>query len=516
MMIKVTILPENKTISVEPGTTVMEALRAADILLDAPCGGNGICGKCKVSVTANGETREVLACNTLVESDMTVTTHGNTRHAILTAGTSLLQAAPDGGSDLCMAFDIGTTTVVGHLLDGKTGGLLATVSTLNPQREYGADVISRIQHALDGGMEELKGDIRGALNDLILRAVADAGVDAQRIGIIAIVGNTCMHHLFMGLDCGPLVVPPYMPSKREAMEFSAAGVFDAAPGATVRLLANIAGFVGADTVGCLLSCDYSHLEPLTLMIDIGTNGEMVLGNSKRRLACSTAAGPAFEGAKITCGMRGAEGAIDHVFLNDAGVLSYTVIGKTRPAGICGSGLLDAVATLLDAGLLSEEGRILKADELDTETGRVNADKLCEIDGKPAVQLFGQGETGVYLTQKDIREVQLAKAAICAGIELMAQRLETPLAKIDQVFLAGAFGNYLKPESACAIGMIPPVLLDKIVPVGNAAGEGSKLAALSRAHFEESSRLAQETEFLELASLPEFQDCYVDNLLFGEE
>lgn len=513
---KVTILPENKTISVEAGVTVMEALRAADILLDAPCGGNGICGKCKVSVTVNGETSEVLACNTPVTADMTVTTHGNARHAILTAGTSFKAAEPDGGSDLCMAFDIGTTTVVGHLLDGGSGAVLTTVSTLNPQREYGADVISRIQHALDGGMAELKGDIRGALNDLIRRTVADAEVDAARIGIVSVVGNTCMHHLFMGLDCSPLVVPPYMPSERKAMEFPAAGVLDAAPKATVRLLANIAGFVGADTVGCLLSCDFGRIEPLTLMIDIGTNGEMVLGNHKRRLACSTAAGPAFEGAKITCGMRGAEGAIDHVFLNDKGRLTHTVIGKVKPAGICGSGLLDAVAALLEAGLVSEEGRVCKPDELETDTARANADRLIEIDGKPAVLLSGTAESGVYLTQKDIREVQLAKAAICAGIELMAQHLDVKLGDIDQVFLAGAFGNYLKPESACAIGMIPPVLLDKIVPIGNAAGEGAKLAALSRAHYAESSRLAEETEFLELASLPEFQDCYVDNLLFGED
>ena len=256
-----------------------------------------------------------------------------------------------------------------------------------------------------------------------------------------------------------------------------------------RILPNIAGFVGGDTVGCMISTRFDQQEDLTLLIDIGTNGEMVLGNKHRRIACSTAAGPAFEGAKISCGMRGAEGAVDHVWL-EQGKIRYHVIGDTEPKGLCGSGLLDLVAVLLDLEIISESGR---------------------MKGKQYPPC-----SNVVLTQKDVREVQLAKAAIRAGIELMAQRMGVQVSDIQKVYLAGAFGNYMNPASACRIGLIPPVLLDKIKPIGNAAGEGAKLCALSRAEFTYSQTLAKETEFLELASLPGFQDCYIDALEFSEE
>ena len=226
-----------------------------------------------------------------------------------------------------------------------------------------------------------------------------------------------------------------------------------------------------------------------LLIDIGTNGEMVLGDRKRAVACSTAAGPAFEGAKISCGMRGAEGAVDHVFQKD-GQISYHVIGDVPPKGLCGSGLLDLIEVLLETGEIDEMGRLEHGDY-----------RLCE---------------NVVLTQKDVREVQLAKAAIRAGIELMAKHLDVKIEAISQVLLAGAFGNYLDPASACRIGMIPPRLVEKIQPIGNAAGEGAKLCSLSKAEFAYAAKLAEETEFLELAALPEFQDCYVDCLTFEED
>ena len=294
-----------------------------------------------------------------------------------------------------------------------------------------------------------------------------------------------------------------MPAVREALRVPAAGLLPIAPHAQVRILPNIAGFVGADTVGCLLAADYDHLEPLSLMIDIGTNGEMVLGNRHRRIACSTAAGPAFEGANIYCGMRGAHGAIDHVSLEN-GRLRCSVIGGSSAAGLCGSGLLDAVACALDAGLIDPTGR------MDDTVGA--SDQWTQINGLKALRLQGD----VVLTQKDVREVQLAKAAIRAGIELMAKQFGVTPDDIQTVYLAGAFGNYLSPASACRIGMIPPCLLSKITPVGNAAGSGVKMAAASEAAMVRAERLAAETEFLELASLPEFQDEYVDRMAFEEE
>ena len=469
----VTFLPDGISLPVEEGMTLLQAQIAAGLRPDAPCGGKGTCGKCRVTVDGN----EVLACQTVVDRDMVVFTTQAEKVKILTGGLDI-KIQPDGADDYVLAFDIGTTTVVAYLLDGHTGALLAQESCMNPQSQFGADVISRIQIVLKDGGDVMSDCIRTAMTQLTARAAAKVGIAPEQITAAAIVGNTAMHHLLLGIDPKPLVTPPYMPAVSEALERGIA-----------RILPNIAGFVGGDTVGCMVSTRFDRMEELTLLVDIGTNGEMVLGDKKRRIACSTAAGPAFEGAKISCGMRGAEGAVDHVWLEE-GTVKYHVIGETAPLGLCGSGLLDLVAVLLENGTIDESGRLEDKKFM-----------LCD---------------NVVLTQKDVREVQLAKAAIRAGIELLAQQLAVDVADIRQVLLAGAFGSYMDPKSACRIGMIPPVLVDRIKAIGNAAGEGAKLCALSRAEFEYSQNLAKHTEFLELASLPDFQDCYVDALEFEEE
>lgn len=479
----VTFLPTGVTIPVEEGTTLLQAEITAGLKPYAPCGGKGTCGKCKVTLQAGAE---ALACQTIVAQDMVVTVPQESTARILTQAQAV-SCQPDGTDRCCLAIDIGTTTVVAYLLSGATGALLAQASTLNPQGQYGADVISRIQFALDGGQAEIQRCILTCLDALTRQAARQAGIAPEQITRAAIVGNTAMHHLLLGIDPRPLITPPYMPRERAAREAESGALLPIS--GTTRVLPNIAGFVGGDTVGCLVATRFDRQKELTLLIDIGTNGEMVLGDEKRAIACSTAAGPAFEGAKISCGMRGAEGAVDHVFLRD-GKISYHVIGDKAPLGLCGSGLLDLVAVLLETGELDEMGHLEHGDYT-----------LCD---------------SVVLTQKDVREVQLAKAAIRAGIELMAKKLGTPVEEIRRVLLAGAFGNYLDPLSACKIGMIPPVLADRIQPIGNAAGEGAKLCALSRAEFVYAKKLAKETEFLELAALPEFQDCYVDCLTFEED
>ena len=469
----VTFLPDGVAVSVEAGSTVLEAMIAAGLHPDAPCGGKGTCGKCRVTIGG----REVLACQTAVDRDIAVHTAEEDEVQILTSGAGV-NITPDGDHRYVLAFDIGTTTVVTYLLDGQSGALLSQGSCMNPQSQYGADVISRIQYAMKEGSETMSGCIRSAMEALTRETAEKAGIAPADITAAAIVGNTAMHHLMLGIDSKPLVTPPYMPAVFEAQEKGIA-----------RILPNIAGFVGGDTVGCMVSTRFDRLEDLTLLIDIGTNGEMVLGNRHRRIACSTAAGPAFEGAKISCGMRGADGAVDHVTLEN-GELRYHVLGEEAPRGLCGSGLLDLVACLLDLEIIDESGRM---------EGKKYT--LCD---------------NVTLTQKDVREVQLAKAAIRAGIELLAKQLGVEVADIKTVYLAGAFGNYMDPASACRIGMIPPVLQDRIVPIGNAAGEGAKLCALRLDEFLYSQELAKNTEFLELASLPQFQDCYVDALEFCEE
>ena len=469
----VTFQPRGISVRVPEGSTLLRAQILARLRPDAPCGGKGTCGKCRVTV--DGE--ELLSCRTPVDRDMTVFTGQEAAARILADGLEVA-LEPDGTDEYALAFDIGTTTMVAYLMDGRSGSLLARGSAMNPQSQFGADVISRIQHVLNEGSRAMSGCLRDAMTRLTGEVAAKAGIGPERITAAAIAGNTAMHHLLLEIDPAPLVTPPYMPGVSAAMEKGPA-----------RILPNIAGFVGGDTVGCMVATRFDRLEELSLLIDIGTNGEMVLGNKDRRIACSTAAGPAFEGAKISCGMRGAEGAVDHVALED-GIITWHTIGDTDPKGLCGSGLLDLVAVLLDAGIIDESGRMEDGD----------------------YRLWGD----VVLTQRDVREVQLAKAAIRAGIELLSEQMGTRVSDIRRVYLAGAFGNYMDPASACRIGMLPPVLLDRITPIGNAAGEGAKLCALRREEFEYSRKLAEETEFLELASLPQFQDRYVDALEFCEE
>ena len=469
---RVTFLPNDLTVTVPAGMTLLRAQIDAGLSPDAPCAGHGLCGKCRVTVDG----REVLACQTAVDRDMTV--HTAPEQTLSAPDREpAVPVIPDGTDDYVLACDVGTTTVAVYLLDGRTGALLAEQSAINPQCAFGADVISRIQHALNGGGEELRSAIRETLHTLCKDAAAQAGIDPAAISRAAIVGNTAMHHLLLHIDPRPLITPPYMPAVFEALERNG-----------TRILPNIAGFVGGDTVGCMVATRFDRLEDISLMIDIGTNGEMVLGNTVRRIACSTAAGPAFEGAKISCGMRGAPGAVDHVTVRD-GKLAYTVIGGGEPKGLCGSGLLDLVAALLDTGVIDESGRM--------------EEKTFPLCGN------------VTLTQKDVREVQLAKAAIRAGIELLCAHLGKRPEDIRHVLLAGAFGSYMNPASACRIGMIPPVLLEKIQSIGNAAGEGAKLCALSAKEYAYSQSLAQNTEFLELAAMPGFQDCFVDALEFEE-
>ena len=478
----VTFQPGDLTVQVRHGDSLLQAQIAAGLHPDAPCGGKGTCGKCRVIL----EGREVLACQTAVDRDMTVSLKAERSLQILSGGISV-HTVPDGTDDYVLAFDVGTTTLVGYLLNGVSGVQMASASCRNPQGQFGADVISRIQHALKEGGDVLSSCVRKALSDLTRFLCQTAGISPNAVTRAAIAGNTAMHHLLLQIDPKPLITPPYMPAVSDALEVPAGEILPI--GGSIRILPNIAGFVGGDTVSCMVSTRFDTREDLTLLIDIGTNGEMVLGNRHRRIACSTAAGPAFEGAKISCGMRGAEGAVDHVFSRDGGI-SCHVIGGTEARGLCGSGLLDLVAVLLDQGIISPTGRMQN-------------------------KVFSLSER-VSLTQKDVREVQLAKAAIRAGIELMAQQLGVQISDIRTVWLAGAFGSYLDPRSACRIGLIPPELLDRITPIGNAAGEGAKLCALRRSEFDYSRRLARNTEFLELASLPQFQDQYIQRLNFSED
>lgn len=571
----VSFLSENLIVQVVEGTTLLEAERQAGLEPNAPCGGRGTCGKCRVNILEGSVKGIQKACQIKVTQDMGIELLNRERkYSILTKGISrsisfkpLLQfgeiqlpkvkigeklsdwerleqslkerfgenAGPflpdfDFASSLFQmqkqsetwyavisknqildiqavpfpcylaAFDIGTTTIVGYLLDAKNGETLCVQSLLNPQVQYGADVILRSNYVLENGGEVLAEVVRTAICSILKKLCQAVQIKMENIYQVCMVGNTCMHHLFLNLSPNSLVHAPYTPVVRRTLYLKTCDYqLPVNQRGQLIMLPNIAGFVGADTMGCLLCIRPDMQEEISLMIDIGTNGELVLGNKKGLLACSTAAGPAFEGAKIECGMRGSLGAIDHVTYED-GKWSYTTIGGEKAIGICGSGLIDLIACLRKAELVDKSGKLL--------SGKSNA----------VFTLVSEEESGnhasVYLSQKDIRELQLAKAAISAGIQILCQKAEISLNQIEKVYLAGAFGNYMNPDSACQIGLIPSCLRDKIVPVGNAAGEGAKIALLNRDELSYADTLSKKIDFVELATFPNFQDCFVDELEFS--
>ena len=520
---------KNKEVTVEEGTTILEAERLAGLEPDAPCGGAGKCGKCKVNIEKGKRTGVVLACQEKVESDLVVDLMVNEGvHRILEGGMERQveldpQIAWKDGSDrpfYLMAFDIGTTTVVGYLLDGGTGNVLQTVSRMNPQHAFGGDVISRANYVLehgDAGQKEMRKVIVDALNGLLAEAARDQGISVEEILQASVVGNTCMHHLFYGVSPQSLVLAPYVPAIREGMILTPerAGLKIAKEG-RVFLLPNIAGFVGADTVACMLATAFDTITQPSLMIDIGTNGELVMTNGTRMVTTSTAAGPAFEGAKIECGMRGSDGAISHLKETEDG-FELEIVGNTKAVGICGSGLLDILAYLIRRGFVNSYGGFRDEDDLEDPAAIAQKDRLVQIGGQKAFLLIPGSETAngadIYLSQKDIREVQLAKGAIAAGIEIMAGKLGIEPADLQAVYLAGAFGNYMDAGSACEIGMIPYELKERIHPIGNAAGEGAKLAVKNFGQYEYACRLSEMADFIELANESIFQDTFVDHLEF---
>ncbi|WP_143753444.1 ASKHA domain-containing protein [Dethiobacter alkaliphilus] len=425
-----------------------------------------------------------------------------------------LEPGNTGDNLLGMAFDIGTTTIVGFLIDLYTGRELAVVSALNPQTRFGGDVISRITYANQNehGLAQLHTAVTEALNTLIGQAVEQAKIKREDIYTLTVVGNTCMHHLFLGIHPRQVALSPYVAAVSEPVEAEPAKLgLEINPAGKVFMLPNIAGFVGADTVGVLLATELDRSEKSKLVIDIGTNGELVLGNKDSLFACSTAAGPAFEGAQISCGMRGASGAIDHVTFSDD--LQFSVIDNVSPLGICGSALLDTVAGLLEAGLITKRGKFVEPDKVTNPTGQKLKERLIEHDGSWAF-LVAQDPDGkrIMVTQKDIRELQLAKGAMAAGIRILMNNSGIGYDEIDEVLLAGAFGNYLNPRSACIIGLIPGELEDRVTMVGNAAGAGAKLALISSEEYHRAAQLAKKVKFIELGSNPGFARIFANSML----
>lgn len=438
---------------------------------------------------------------------------------LVTSGGLLTAVEPGNtaGRLFGAAFDIGTTTIAAYLYDLKKGNCTDVVSTLNPQIKFGADVISRIEHTLSaaGGKEDMHKAVIGCINLILEQFCERNGIGSDDIYSAVFAGNTTMMHFLMDLYAGNIAVSPFIPATTRMHEMDAA---DLGLGINRRgratVLPGLSAYIGADTLAAVLSSGMYEDAEISLLIDIGTNGEVVLGCRDWLLSCSTAAGPAFEGANIRNGVGGVSGAIDSVRLLPE--FAVTTLDDGEPIGICGSGIVDVIAQMLEAGLLDETGRLQDADELGPDAERY-ADRLVSIGGVKAFSLVsdsgGRADGGIAVTQRDVRELQNAKAAIAAGIRTLIKRAGIAVKDVRKVYLAGGFGSRINIGSALKIGLLPEELGGRIESIGNAAGSGAAECLLSAEMLEAVNGIKRRMKYIELSASAEFTTEYVECMLF---
>jgi uncharacterized 2Fe-2S/4Fe-4S cluster protein (DUF4445 family) len=591
--------PVGRRVPVEQGETILAAAQRGGILLNATCGGEGVCGRCVVQVMS-GEVSESnlteqaelkdqvkagwrLACQAKVLGDLRVhippeslTTAQRTqteghdlpvelcpavqmrqvellkpalddlrsdaarlrdglglpelsiplpvlrtlpddlrrldyRVSAFLRGEALVGVRPRGTPPLGLAVDLGTTKLAGYLLDLTSGKTLASAGAMNPQIAYGEDVMARIGHAIStpGGGEQMRATIVKGLNELAHSLCDKARRETEDIADAVVVGNTAMHHLFLGLPVRQLGLSPYVPAESAALDLPAREVgLELATGAYVHLLPNIAGFVGADHVAMLLGSGMLEREGVTLGMDIGTNTEISLLAHGQHYACSTASGPAFEGAHIRHGMRASPGAIEKVLIQGEQVWLQTIEDQP-PVGLCGSGILDLVAQLYRAGIINAKGNFIPS----LEHPRLRSG----THGMEFVLVRGEENHGIEVTfsRSDINEIQLAKGAMRTGVQVLLRRAGISEGEIDTVVIAGAFGTYLDVHSGIEIGMFPRLPREKFIQVGNAAGTGARLALLSTEMRARAKEIARRVRYVELTSEPAFSKLFAKSLLLGQ-
>jgi len=418
-----------------------------------------------------------------------------------------------------LAVDIGTTTVAAYLCDLTAGQIVASDSMMNPQIAYGEDVMSRISYSMThgDGLTSMNQAITNSLNKLAGRTAAAAGIKRSAIVDVAVAGNTCMHHIFLNIDPQYIGTAPFPPALNHSTDVKARDLgIKVAPGAYIHVLPIEAGFVGADNVGVLIATEPYNQDKMVLIIDIGTNGELILGNRKKLVSSSCATGPAFEGAEIKFGMRAAPGAIEKISIDPkTKEVRFKVIGNDGwsnetndigAKGICGSGIIDGAAQLFTAGVIDKTGRFTT----DLKTPRLQMN-----DGKMEFVIAWAKETAIkrdiVLCQQDVRNIQLAKGAMYAGAKIMMRRLGVK--KLDQILLAGAFGSYIDKESAAAMGLFPDCPQKKINAVGNAAGDGARMALLNIDKRAEADKMARMVDYIELTTEPDFQTVFTQAMWF---
>ena len=480
---------KKSVIAFTPGANLLELLQKNGYAVTAPCGGHGRCGKCRVELTENGITKTVLACKTFPHTDCLVTLpeeYGDLswNDAALPTGRT------EGRAGHGAAVDLGTTTVAVSLYRLSDHSVLGHASQWNAQRCCGADVITRIDYCMKNadGLARLCQMIRSQIKEMLTALCRENHMDYHDLTEIVVAGNTVMQHIFANLSPINMAAAPFTPLS--LFDDDAAWELYGVP---VYLAPCMAGYVGGDITAGLLHAGLYERSGKSLFIDVGTNGEMVLGGRDGFLACAVASGPAFEGAEISCGMPADRGAVYSVTLTEDG-LAYQVLGGGEARGLCGSGLLDLVACLLELGYIDESGRLAE-----------------EENGEAVFRLTDN----VFLTQRDVRQFQLAKAAIAAGIRLVLRRENLKCEDLDMLYLAGGFGNRLRVESAIKIGMLPRALADRILPVGNAALAGAQQALLEPDVRQTLRSIQKNCRYIELSTAPDFNDIFVEEMTFPE-
>ena len=499
---------EKRKVQVAEGSTVLAAIRDGGEHLDAPCGGKGVCKKCRVLASRKGVVGYELACQNVVEEGMEVILESPKNMVISVAGAiePWPRTEQDAQEGLGLAVDIGTTTVAMRLLDLQTGAVLATTGMSNPQIAYGADVVSRISACVEGDMGAMQALIVNAMADMTKQVLKEAGAAPEQVKHFLIAGNTTMESLASGVDPTPIGTAPYEAfSLFGGTEVLNDPYFEALPKPVFAPC--LAGYVGGDITCGIMAVHLLEKEAPILLIDLGTNGEMALGCKTGAVSCATAAGPVFEGANIRCGMPAYPGAISKVSFDQNG-LQYSTIGNVDPVGICGTGLIDAVACLVRLGVVDETGRFADEDEL--------PEHLAACFGEDEDGVFFRIHENVVVSQKDVRCLQLAKSAVLSGIMVMLDDLGLKCSDVQEVLIAGGFGEYLNLENAAYVGLFPLELLDRARSVGNSSLEGATQAVIAQAASDALAHVSSECHYIELSTSAAFNEYYVENMYFEEE
>lgn len=497
-----------ESITAHPGDTLLSVLRQAGYSVTAPCGGQGTCGKC-ATLLEDGTSRShlALACQTAAQDNMTV--HLDHTAPILVEDSFIGASSrhddfnPKPQGSLGVAVDVGTTTVACYLYDLHTGKPLARAGTANPQAVFGADVISRIAACRDGALSAMQRSIVECIQNMVGNLRRSAGRCDGSIVQWCLVGNTVMQHILCGLSPESIGTAPFTPVSLFGGEHTVPGL-----GEATYLGPCVSGYVGADIAAGLIACNADRTTGCMLFADLGTNGELALSVDGNVSCCATATGPAFEGANISMGMQARPGAITACAIGNKG-FELTTIGNSPATGICGAGLISVLACCLDIGLIDETGRIATPKEMPPAFRPL----LRERDGVVAIILTPDGS--VSLTQADVRALQLAKAAVCAGLLTLLANAGTQLTDVDELVIGGAFGTHLDSAAAARVGIFPAALLPRTRMVGNCAGAGVCDALLSASTRSRMEAIAQSAKYHELSTNAIFSDAYIEAMMFDE-